>query len=163
MQAVEIFKADQLRPNPWLPQHRQWPIKALVDENAYAALKNRRLAMYGVQVTLASLKAGRATIAVDPGFALTTIMVKTTAASPADGLGSAQVIMYDPARRIAFSRIPVVLPIFGGSGGTGGAPLMLRSPYEWRGGVKAPVQMQIQNRASAANVITILLIGRDKQ
>ena len=157
---VEILRADQLRPNPWLPQRSEFPIHWLLDTRAWRALSRLPLVFYCVQITLQSMQSGRSALVVRPSFALCMITSLTSAASPADGLGSAQAILYDAARRKAFSRVPIIL---GNMSGIGTNPFMLHTPYEWTGGDKAPIQMRIQNRASAQNVITLVLIGREPQ
>ena len=161
--SVEIFRADQLRPNPWLPQRRQFPIHWLLDQPAWKSLRAMPLVIYAVQITLASLQSARSVLVVRPGFSLCQITGSASAASPADGLGSAQVILYDSARRKAFSRVPIILGNMAGSGGNGGSPFMLRTPYPWTGGDKAPIQMRIQNRAAAQNTVSLVLTGREPQ
>lgn len=157
---VQISRTHSLPPTWWAPQRRQIPEFWLVDQREYEALNSMYFVMYFAQVTLGANKTARTAVTVDPGFHLTTITGGVTAADPGDGLGSAQIMMFDPARRQRFMRVPVVSPLFLVAPGSGkNMQFMLRHPYKWNGGQRSPIQLTIQNRAAAANVVSILFAG----
>jgi hypothetical protein len=159
-QPAHFQPGQQQPPTWWLPQRRQIPAFWLVDQRAYRRLVGAEPEMYFLSVTLAANKTARTAVTVHPGFFLTTITGQVTAADPGDGLGSAQIMMFDPARRQAFMTKPVVSPLFLTVTGSGkNAPFMLRKPYRWNGGERSSIYLTIQNRAAANNVVSILFAG----
>jgi hypothetical protein len=160
LSAIQRPANHTVPPTWWAPQRRQIPDFWLVDKREYAALRGADQEFYFLQVNLQANKTARTGVTVMPGFVLTTITGSVTAADPGDGLGSAQIMMFDPARRQRFMRVPVVSPLILVAPGTGtNMQFMLRHPYRWNGGQRSPIQLTIQNRANAANVVSILFAG----
>lgn len=114
----------------------------------------------GQPVTLNGGQTARLRIGVDPGFVWTMLMGTSSAASPADGAGAAQVQIFDTSRRRRMMDRPIVSPV---TFGTAGEPFILKTPYQWtlkasKTGT-APMLVVIQNRAAGANTVQFVVHG----
>lgn len=150
----EAWEAALILPDYWLPHRKTISDLYLPNLKETAALEGKQPVWYLGTLTLKAGSQDKLRISVDPGFALTMIVGQSSAAAPADGLGGAQVQIYDTARRTRFSSRPIVSPVIFG---TAADPFIFPTPYRWTG--TDPVLIQIQNRTAVLNTINLVLHG----
>lgn len=138
----------------WLPERKLSSPAYVPSPKARLGLRYKRPIWYVMNVTLGALKTGYARISVAPNFRLVAILSQATAASPADNIGPFQFQLYDNARRVAFSELPIAQGV---GSGTAQQPFILKVPYKFAG--TTPVQCRIQNRATTTNTIYLVLYG----
>lgn len=151
----EAWESGQVLPEYWLPHRKVISDAYLPSLKQFEALEGHHPVWYVNALTLAAGATGRMRISVEPGFKLTMIMGLSSAASPADNLGAAQVQIFDNARRSRFSSRAIVSPLVFG---VASDPFILLDPYQWTG--TEPVLITLQNRNLASpNTITMVLHG----
>jgi hypothetical protein len=150
----EAWESGLVLGDYWLPQRKTISDLYLPSLKEMAKLEGMQPVWYLGTLTLAAGATGRLRIAVDPGFALTMIIGTSSAANPADGLGAAQVQIFDNARRARFSSRPIVSPVVFG---TASDPFIFPTPYVWTG--TDPVLITLQNRQTVSNTINMVLHG----
>jgi hypothetical protein len=150
-----LWEQGEIMQDYWLPIRRGLSDRYLPSRQAFADLRSKQMIWYVGTLALGAQKTGRLRISVDPGFSLTVINGNSTAGDPPDHGGAAQMILYDPARRIRFSGKPIVSAIIFGNGQK---PFFLTEPYTWTG--TQPILIVLTNRVAAPNTVTIVLHGR---
>jgi hypothetical protein len=150
----EAWEAGLILPDYWLPHRKGISDFYLPDLQETEKLEGRQVVWYVGALTLVAGDTGRLRISVDPGFSLTMIVGQSSAGNTPDGLGAAQVQIFDTARRARFSSRPIVSPVVFG---TAADPFILKTPYVWSG--TDPVLITIQNRQTVSNTITMVLHG----
>jgi hypothetical protein len=138
----------------WLPQHKLASPAYTPTPRARLGLRYKKPVFYTITIVLGAGETGRGRVSVAPNFRLLSIMAQASQPSAADGGGSFTAQIFDPARRQAFSQVPVPNgTIFGNAQN----PFILKYPYRFSG--TTPAQVTVQNRTNAANTVTIVLYG----
>lgn len=138
----------------WLPERKLASPAYVPAPKARVGLRYKKPIWYVVNLSIPSQQTQFARISVGKNFRLMQILGQGSQASPADGNGSFQFQIYDNARRTPFSELPINNLV---GVGTAQQPFILKNPYRFAD--TAPVQVRVQNRASATNLIYIALIG----
>lgn len=138
----------------WLPERKLSSPAYVPSPKARLGLRYKRPIWYVVTFSILSQQTSYARISVGKNFRLMAVLGQGSAASPADGNGSFQFQVFDNARRTPFSEIPI---LSGVGVGTAAQPFIIKNPYQFAD--TSPVQIRIQNRASATNLIYIALYG----
>ena len=138
----------------WLPERKLSSPAYVPAPRARVGLRYKRPIWYVVTLSILSQQTSYARISVGKNFRLMMILGQGSQASPADGNGSFQFQVFDNARRTPISELPIPNLV-----GVGSAqqPFILKNPYRFAD--TSPVQVRVQNRASATNLIYVVLYG----
>jgi hypothetical protein len=137
----------------WLPIRKLASPAYMPTPRARLGLRYKRPIFYVMNLQINSQATGYARITVGRNYRLMMIMGQSNQVS-SDNNGAFQVQIFDNARRTPFSELPILSPTVVGDASH---PFILKNPYRFAD--TTPVQVRVQNRATAQANICIVLYG----